>query len=362
MNHIRKYLQTHDFRPPNFIYPPLHPYLQTISLNLISAILKSAAAINFYPLGRSINLYLLSRSLVATLGALTAIPTYLLAKKIANRKLAMGACLIFGGLFINVVPSHYLKNEVPLTFFGAWVLLFSTRLLQNGKTKDYILSSIFSTFCLMTHYNGALFLAAPLLAHLSRVRSRQTSALSKNILLAGGAFLLSAFVVSPYHFLLFKETGRQIWQVYSNRATYPLCTSRADGIPTPIWYFLYLLTSGLFYPTFLAFVGGTYLVFKHRKKEFKYLLTFAGFYLLFFSLPPHRIDRYLTPPEPDLCNHRRPLAKPVESEGLPNFGAHLGNSPSLLPVTRLCPFDRPTRYSTYRGALGRQHHPPRGDG
>jgi len=289
MDHIQHYLQTRDFQPPDFLYPPLQPYLQTTFLSLLFSFIKGAS---------TLDLYLLNRGWVAICGGLTVIPIYLLAKEITNRRTALWAGLIFSGLFINVFPSHYLKNEVPLTFFGAWILLFSTRILRGGKTKDYVLSGAFSALGLMTHYNGVLFLTAPLLAHLSRVRHRQTRLFSKNILPTLGVFLAASFAASPYYFLALKKTAEQIWQVYSNPATYPLCTSRADGIPTPIWYFLYLLTSGLFYPTFLACVGGAYLAFKHQEKNLKHLLVFAGLYVLIFSLPPHRIDRYLTPLSP----------------------------------------------------------------
>src|SRR3989344_1801428 len=72
--------------------------------------------------------YLLTRSFTAILGALTAIPVYLAAKEVFNTRVGLLSALAISVVPFHVWHSHYSLTDVPMTFFLAWAIYFSTKI------------------------------------------------------------------------------------------------------------------------------------------------------------------------------------------------------------------------------------------
>jgi len=76
-------------------------------------------------------------------------------------------------------------------------------------------------------------------------------------------------------------------------------SSNADGIPTPVWWLVYLASGGLFYPQFLTTLGGGLLLLKKKiTAELLIILSLAATYTPYLFLQRNRYDRWFAPLTP----------------------------------------------------------------
>ena len=152
--------------------------------------------------------YLLTRSFTAILGALTAIPVYLAAKEVFNTRVGLLSALAISVVPFHVWHSHYSLTDVPMTFFLAWAIYFSTKIMFYPDTKNYVWAGLFTGLAASTKYNGGLIAVMVLIAHIFRVLSEPEEKLYKSSgmmkLFYSGLAAISGFVVgTPYSVLDF---------------------------------------------------------------------------------------------------------------------------------------------------------------
>lgn len=195
--------------------------------------------------------YLLARLFNGFLGALTVIPVFLTGKKLLGRKLGLVAALLLALFPYHVRQSHMALIDIPATFWVAWALYFSSKVLTSSKLSNYLWTGVFVGLAGSTKYNGAFVALVLPIAHFARllnIGSKQLSLFDggKNnpssiiklsvtklfegfgkLVLAGVASVVAFFAGTPYALLDWKTfmgkddpTGA-MWQ-FTNVGSVPL--------------------------------------------------------------------------------------------------------------------------------------------
>ncbi len=176
--------------------------------------------------------YLLTRVFSAVLGALTALPIFLIGRDLFGRRAGLLSALAFAVVPFHVWHSHYSLADVPMTFFLTWSLYFSTRILFKKNVSNYLLAGLFAGLAASTKYNGAIIIFAILLAHFFRLwweRSEKIISLEslENLVFAGITSLIGFVAGTPFAVLDYQTFLRTdgpkgaLWQ-FKNVGSLPL--------------------------------------------------------------------------------------------------------------------------------------------
>jgi len=187
-----------DSNPHHFDWPHLYFYLNYFvymtfakmrdiitSLGLRSLVAQTSPIIY----NDNLIFYLISRILSATLGALTVIPIYLWVKKLISKNSGLLSSMFLAVAPFHVRYSHYALIDVPMLFFLAWSLFFST--------FSPILSGLFLGFSASTKYNGVLgglFIVLYYLLHRSKPLTQRVG----DVIKLGTFSIVGLFIGTPY--------------------------------------------------------------------------------------------------------------------------------------------------------------------
>ena len=272
--------------PDNVVYPTLIYYL----LWFISFL--------FHNEGKNY-LLIMGRGIALITGTLSVYLIYLICKEVFNKKIALISSFLLAVNFLHLVNSQYLKVDVPGTFFGLLVFLFALKIFKQGKSIYYILGGISLGLAFGTQYSQIFFLVPLLLAHFFHLKKKTESRkffslLNKNFVFFILIFLISSFIVNPYFYLRFNNFLSTV-TLFKQNASAGIPMLSDHNINTPAWYFLYFLTSGVYYPIFLTTLMGAFLLFKRRDKTSFLLLSYPAVHLIYIILNNYRIDRLAIP-------------------------------------------------------------------
>jgi len=171
-----------DPNTKHFDWPHLYIYLNyfvyfyfsKVRNHLELAGLKEAVT-NLMPLMWNDNLifYYLTRAVSALFGAFTAIPIYLAAKTIFNKRIGLWAALVMCFIPFHVRYSHYALTEAPMVFLIAWAIYFCARAYLTPKLLNYILAGFFVGLAASTKYNGVFIAVSVFLAYVMYFKWRE---------------------------------------------------------------------------------------------------------------------------------------------------------------------------------------------
>lgn len=156
-------VQTADYKPRMFTYPPAYTYLQAgmVALHYLrgasAGLYETVADIQtalYYPWGRS---------LTALLGTGSIFITYLLGRRIYGREVGLLAAAALAFFPPHMRDSHYATTDIPLTFFSVLALLSATLLLYRkaglwGRLGQVLLTGALIGLAAATKYTVATLL------------------------------------------------------------------------------------------------------------------------------------------------------------------------------------------------------------
>jgi len=283
----------------SFTYPHLMYYLDALALWMASlfsgAVRAWAGAVGVDdPLGVS---WLLLRGVVALLSALTVVPVYRIAERLSGTTAgaAAGLLLILSPLFND--GSHLNICDVPSAFFATLCLLFVSRLVEEERTRDYLLAGICAGLAAGSKYPaGVVAVAIIAVWVLWRVTRRD---LRFGLLWAGLAALAAFAAVMP-SMLVFPEAaffgGRGIFfgaRQYGQGGWLGVMP-RSNSL-----YYARELLGSFGWPAVLAGLSG--LAVWQRKRRLLWLLPFPVVYLALIVSMHMVVRRNLYPVVPILA-------------------------------------------------------------
>ena len=94
-----------------------------------------------------------------------------LALRVTTMTSALLATLFFTLSPLDVAACHYSSGDTTAAFFGLLSLLFSVRIFQEGRRRDYIIAAAACICSFSAKYHGALTAFSLILAHVLRMKS-----------------------------------------------------------------------------------------------------------------------------------------------------------------------------------------------
>jgi hypothetical protein len=247
--------------------------------------------------------YLIGRMLTVFLSVATVLLVYLIGRKMYNFRMGFLAALflIFSPEHNKI--SHYMEPDSPMIFFLCLSFLFIWFIYTRGEKKFYLLAGVAAGLATATKYGGQILFLPLVLAHLfycleNKVPLRK-AIFSSNLILSGGAFLLSFLAACPYAVLDFPTFWRDFrWQ---SRHLYTV-GHFGDSTADPAW--LFYLKYGFRenvgrWSQFLVAGGMLYAFIRHRKKDLL-LLSYPLVLFIIIGGWKTRATRYMLPLAPFL--------------------------------------------------------------
>jgi len=312
-----------NLNPGHFDWPHLHYYLCFFIFESFIKFRALLQVLNLRPVFEKIApllwqdpaiFYFLGRLVSTLMGVATVGLTYLVGKKLFDKRAGLVAALFLSLSTLHVAQSHYALLDVSMTFWVTLSFLFSVLILKKGRTRDYLLAGLFAGFAASTKYHGALIVIPLIAAHILRVvnarRIPQPDGLTEKpvgfsfggLLLSGLMSIVGFLLGTPYALLdyktfTFKEDARGfLWQLRNMQGH--LGAEAANG-----WWFHFSITlrRGLG-PILLgmATMGILLALYKHRRRDLL-LLSFPVFYFLYVGSWTVVYGRYMIPILPMLC-------------------------------------------------------------
>ena len=284
-------------------YPSLFFYLYSLAFWLASKF--SEAFPQAIPVGWSLDHWFLlwGRVFSALLSTITVFLTIKIGKSLFNRRVGLLSGLFLAVTFVDVQMAHYVKHGVLVQLLGLLVIWNLLALLKKGTLGNLVLAGILFLMAVRVKTIG-FFLVFPLLVGFLPLLWRRLRA-KRNIraLVAVGGFLIVVGLAA-----FFPRSGSRLlgWGELTALVGHRLrlllgpfregthvAFSNLDGLPNYLWWPLYLATSGLFLPQFLASAVG-FFIFLKEKLPAKYLvLSLVIPCYLVLSLQRFRADRWI---------------------------------------------------------------------
>lgn len=285
----------------SFVYPHLMYYLDALVLWMASlfpgAVGAWAGAVGVDdPLGVS---WLLLRGVVALMSALTVVPVYRIAERLSSVAggAAAGLLLIFSPLFND--GSHLNTCDVPSAFFATLCLLFVARLVDEERTRDYLLAGLCAGLAAGAKYPAGVVAVAIIAVW---IRWRWTRRDLRLGLLWAGLAAIAAFLAVMPSLLVFPEAaflgGRGIFfgAKQYGKGGWLGVVPRSNAL-----YYAQALLGSLGWPAALAGLSGLVAVRRGERARIAWLLPYPVLYLALIISMSMVVRRNLYPVIPILA-------------------------------------------------------------
>lgn len=272
VNRAFKMVSSGDLNPRFFNYPTFLIYIDFFFFNIESMFLNEPS--------QSLH-YLTARFFVACLGTATIYITFLISKKLYNKKVGVISSFFLAFMPLAVQDSHYATVDVPVTFFIALAFYSILYVAEYGKMKYYLISGFLIGLAASIKYNGGL-LVIPLLAavlienykqsgknHMPKSETENFSWKEEmflndiNKLFYAGIMSLSGFLLtSPYIILDFNSFLRDL-TFEMNHMKIGHGVSFLDTSPAFVYHITNSLKKGMTVPLeAISILGVTYIILK----------------------------------------------------------------------------------------------------
>lgn len=297
LHHARE-VRSGNLFTPSFVYPHLTYYRDAFALYLADLFPGPAAALYavYGVHDGDVGEWLLLRMVTAGLGALTVVPVFLLAYRVAGRTAAALAALL------QVLSVHYQEGfqvnicDVPSAAFAALSLYFVGRLLEEERTADYLLAGLAAALAAASKYPaGTVAVAIVAVWTLHRIRQRN---FRWGLLWAGLVSLATFLALNPS---LFVHTEAAI---HGRRGLFFGVRQYAQGgwigvtPPSNTLYYAERLLETYHGPVVLLAAVGFFGLGRDAKRRLLFLLPFPLVFLVLMSSMNMVVLRNLFPAIP----------------------------------------------------------------
>jgi 4-amino-4-deoxy-L-arabinose transferase-like glycosyltransferase len=245
------------------------------------------------------SLYLLGRFSMALFGVATVLLVYFLVKELFTRRAALLASLFVAAAPLHVLESHYIKQEVPMTFFMFIALFLGVLGTKTGGRWTSAAVGFASGVAASVKYNGLLALSvAPLLF-------REGGKLSLRSFFGKGTVgtffiaLLAFLAISPFVLFDFPQFRTDLAYEMFHVAEKGQHGFDLNGEGIVYHRFLYQLLAAfpfsLGIPLYVAGIAGTIAALMRREGALLWLLFFSVPYFLLTSVMKVVFLRYYMP-------------------------------------------------------------------
>ena len=280
-----------DLNPHFFNYPTLQLYLTSLLYYVYYLLLHRDGGVEAFLYYRYFvdghDLLVLTRFAHTLLSVFTVgVVAYL------GRRLYGGWAGLLSGLVLSVMPlsvrfAHLAITDTPSVLWVGLALLWSVRIVQDGRRSDYLLSGLFVGLAGSTKYPSALVLVSVLVACFLRRGTIRHWGMWGSC----GVALLTFCVTSPYVLL---NAGSAWASIRSMSAEHLL--SDSHGTESSWWYHLrYSLGYGVGYVGLLYLAAGVFWRGRGWRVEERVLLSSFLVFGLFLLLSSSVFMRYALP-------------------------------------------------------------------
>lgn len=213
----------------------------------------------------------------AVVGALTVLTTYLLAKNMFNKRVALLASFFLAFNFRHVLSSHIGVPDVFNGFFTVFSLYASFLLLKKNSIKNYLFAGLIAGISVSIKYQ--FFHLFPLfLAHLFWVykKKRLCYLFDKKIFLAGFVVIAIFAILNP--FLIFNL------EQFSRESRYNYLRYQMGIVSFRPYSYFYLYHWGLGEVMSIASILGGIALFVKEKIRLFFLLFFIAPFFFFMTI------------------------------------------------------------------------------
>ena len=236
--------------------------------------------------------YLAGRVEIALFGAASVLLVYLIGRRVLNPTFGLLAAFAAAVAPLHVWISQLIRTDVMTGFFALAAFWFCLEIVEKRRWRDYILAGVFTALATMTKYPGVVFALTIVAAHLLAVREWRNPRVHLKLVGSGVATIAAAFITSPFLFLDFQETLRDV--AFEARPEH--LSSTGEGfLLNLLWYIRHPLLDNLTVVG-LALAGVGLIACLRSRDRAKVLLTvFPVTFLLFISVLSLRQERWPVP-------------------------------------------------------------------
>lgn len=324
------------------VYPPFFTYMLAgfmglyIGVGLLTGRFDSLAAVKIAYQSDPFQFFLVGRVLSAVLGIAVVFLIFLIGRRLYSKSVGLLAALLAAVNMALVNHAHFSTVDTAAAFWGLLCAYYCLKIADEGRTRHYILATLFAALATATKFNMLLLVLPIVFAHFSRVPGREwlEQLFNKRLMVAGLSWIAAFLIACPILWLDFRETlggiigtGKfeSVGKIGSGGSLLSYWTGdQSDGF-------------GVFFPnsipgtfgvllTVLCALGIFYLVFRHKKADLFLLICLLPMYLLFEKMSIKAV-RHLVPMIPFVL-----LAGAVLISEIQQKLKHLGRVVSLLLV------------------------------
>ena len=289
--------------PESFIYGHLPYYVYALVLwvqSLFPAALSWLLGIPYTVVEDVDVSWILLRGVNTTLGALTTVPVFIAAQRIAGQPAAvLGSLLIiFSPIYSEI--SRLIISDVPSAFFAGLTVMFVALLLDEVRYWPYVMAGVAAALAAASKYPAGVVAVAIVGIWIAwRVRTRSWS---WHLVVAGAVSLATFLAVMPSFFVhsdaVFVGEGKDLmfgFRQYGKRGWIGVMPES-----NTVWYAGQLVASFGLAALVMGSLGWPWLD-KEARRRWLWMLPFPAFYLILLASMSMVVKRNLLPVIPSLA-------------------------------------------------------------
>ncbi len=153
--------------------------------------------------------YLVGRVTTGLIGTIAVYLLYRIGTRIHSSRVGLIAAALMASNVLQVVHSHYITVDIPLTCLCLAGLLFIVRIDQSGSRADYIGACLFAALATITKLPGVLLIIPLFAVHMKRSLQSDGQFLqtffNKSVVIGGAVFITVFFMSNPGALLHFGD-------------------------------------------------------------------------------------------------------------------------------------------------------------